>query len=76
MSQVRVHNFSVSLDGSGTREGQRLEARTAAARRPAVAGAALVVAAGLIAGGCSSSSKGSASSSTLACPSQPGTAVT
>jgi len=43
------------------------------ARRPAVAGAALVVAAGLIAGGCSGSGSGS---STLACPSKPGTAVT
>jgi alcohol dehydrogenase (cytochrome c) len=42
------------------------------ARRPAVAGAALVVAAGLIAG-CSGSSS---SSSTLACTSKPGTAVT
>jgi hypothetical protein len=26
MSQVRVHNFAVSLDGYGTGEGQRLEA--------------------------------------------------
>ena len=26
MSQVRVHNFSVSLDGFGTGEGQSLEA--------------------------------------------------
>ena len=26
MSQVRVHNFSVSLDGFGTGEGQRLDA--------------------------------------------------
>src|SRR6516165_11348891 len=43
------------------------------ARRPAVAGAALVVAAGLIVGGCSGSGSGS---STLACPSKPGTAVT
>jgi alcohol dehydrogenase (cytochrome c) len=42
-------------------------------RRPAVAGAALVVAAGLIAG-CSTGS--SSSSSTLACPSKRGTAVT
>ena len=47
------------------------------ARRPAVAAAALVVAAGLIAGGCSSSSNsGNGSSSTLACPSKRGTAVT
>ena len=46
-------------------------------RRPAVAGAALVVAAGLIAGGCSSSSSsGPGKSSTLACPSKRGTAVT
>ena len=52
------------------------EASTAGARRPAVAGAALVVAAGLIAGGCSSSSSSSGRSSTLACPSKPGTAVT
>ena len=52
------------------------EASTAGARRPAVAGAALVVAAGLIAGGCSSSSSSSGKSSTLACPSKPGTAVT
>ena len=36
-------------------------------------GAALVVAAGLIVGGCSGSGS---SSSTLACPSKPGTAVT
>jgi len=43
------------------------------ARRPAVAGAALVAAASLIAGGCSGSG---GSSSTLACPSKPGTAVT
>ena len=50
------------------------EASTVGGRRPAVAGAALVVAAGLIAGGCSSSS--SSSPSTLACPSEPGTAVT
>jgi glucose dehydrogenase len=48
------------------------EARTIGTRRPAVAGAALVVAAGLIAG-CSGSSS---SSSTLACPSKHGTAVT
>ena len=41
------------------------QARTAGARRPAVAGAVLVIAAGLIAGGCSSSSS---SSSTLAGP--------
>jgi hypothetical protein len=26
--QVRVHNFSVSLDGFGTGEGQSLDART------------------------------------------------
>ena len=46
-------------------------------RRPAVAGAALVVAAGLIAGGCSGSSSSSpGKSSTLACPSKRGTAVT
>ena len=43
-------------------------------RRSVAAGALLVVAAGLSAGGCSSSS--SSSSSSLACPSQPGTAVT
>ena len=49
------------------------EARTIGTRRPAVAGAALVVAASLIAGGCSGRSS---SSSTLTCPSRPGTAVT
>src|SRR6516162_9541469 len=49
------------------------EASTIGTRRPAVAGAALVVAAGLIVGGCSGSGH---SSSTLACPSKPGTAVT
>ena len=49
------------------------EASTIGTRRPAVAGAALVVAAGLIVGGCSGSGS---SSSTLACPSKPGTAVT
>ncbi len=52
------------------------KASTAGARRPAVAGAALVVAAALIAGGCSSSSSSSGRSSTLACPSKPGAAVT
>ncbi len=50
------------------------QAGTIGARRLSVAGAALVAAAGLIAGGCSSSSSGS--SSTLACPSEHGTAVT
>src|SRR6516162_7292408 len=49
------------------------EASTIGTRRPAVAGAALVVAASLIAGGCSGRSS---SSSTLTCPSRPGTAVT
>src|SRR6516165_7095155 len=49
------------------------EARTIGTGRPAVAGAALVVAAGLIACGCSGRSS---SSSTLTCPSKPGTAVT
>ena len=45
------------------------QARTAGARRPAVAGAALVIAAALIVGGCSgSSSSSSSSSSTLAGP--------
>ena len=43
-------------------------------RRSVVAGAALVVPAALTADGCSSSSSGS--SSALACPSKPGTAVT
>ena len=43
------------------------QARTAGARRPAVAGAALVIAAALIVGGCSGSSS-SSSSSTLAGP--------
>src|SRR5271170_6452393 len=53
------------------------KASTVGARRPAMAGAALVVAAGLIAGGCSSSSSSSKSStSTLACPSKRGAAVT
>jgi glucose dehydrogenase len=51
------------------------KASTVGARRPAMAGAALVVAAGLIAGGCSSSSSKS-STSTLACPSKRGAAVT
>ncbi|MFZ0191490.1 MAG: PQQ-binding-like beta-propeller repeat protein [Streptosporangiaceae bacterium] len=48
------------------------------ARRPAMAGAALVVAAALIAGGCSSSSSSTSksSTSTLACPSKRGAAVT
>jgi alcohol dehydrogenase (cytochrome c) len=50
------------------------EARTAGARRPAVAGAALVVAAGLIASGCSGSA--SSSSGTLACPSKRAATVT
>jgi alcohol dehydrogenase (cytochrome c) len=49
------------------------EAGKVGIRRPAVAGAALVITAGLIAGGCSSSTS---SSSTLACPSRHGTAVT
>jgi len=48
------------------------QASTIGTRRLAMAGAALVVAAGLVAGGCS----GSSSSSALACPSKPGTAVT
>ena len=53
------------------------KASTVGARRPAMAGAALVVAAALIAGGCSSSSSSSKSStSTLACPSKRGAAVT
>src|SRR5271163_877405 len=48
------------------------KASTVGARRPAMAGAA-----GLIAGGCSSSSSSSKSStSTLACPSKRGAAVT
>ena len=50
------------------------EASAVGARRSVVTGAALVVAAGLIAGGCSSAS--SSSTSTLACPSKSGTAVT
>ena len=48
------------------------EASTVGGRRPAMAGAALMVAAGLIAG-CSGSTS---STSTLACVSKPGTAVT
>ncbi len=55
------------------------EAVTVGPRRLAVAGAALVVAAGLIAGcsgSSSSSSSGGSNSSTLACPSKHGTAVT
>ena len=51
----------------------RIEPRTIGPRRLAVAGATLVAGAGLIAG-CSSGS--SSSSSTLACPSKHGTAVT
>src|ERR1700685_3724903 len=52
-------------------------ARRPGARRPAAAGAALVVATALIAGGCSSSGSNSSSrSSTLACPSERGAAVT
>jgi alcohol dehydrogenase (cytochrome c) len=50
-------------------------ASTVGTRRPAVAGAALVVAAALIAAGCSSSSSTSGSS-TLACASKRGPAVT
>ncbi len=49
------------------------EASTIGVRRSAVAGAALVMAAALIVGGCSGSG---GSSSTLACSSEPGTAVT
>src|SRR5580704_533192 len=45
-------------------------------RRPTVAVAALVVAVGLIQAGCSGGSSGSSSSSTLACPSKRGAAVT
>src|SRR5277367_1011135 len=52
------------------------KASTVGARRPAMAGAALVVAAALIAGGCSSSSSSKSSTSTLACPSKRGAAVT
>ncbi len=33
MSQVRVHNFPVSLDGFGTREGQSRDARPGCWRR-------------------------------------------
>ncbi|HWN61250.1 MAG TPA: PQQ-binding-like beta-propeller repeat protein [Streptosporangiaceae bacterium] len=52
------------------------KASTVGARRPAMTGAALVVAAALIAGGCSSSSSSKSSTSTLACPSKRGAAVT
>ena len=50
-------------------------ARTTGGRRPAVAGAAFVVAAGLIAACSGGSSSSSSSPSTLACPSNHGTAV-
>jgi len=50
-------------------------ARTTGGRRPAVAGAAFVVAAGLIAACSGSSSSSSSGPSTLACPSNHGTAV-
>jgi alcohol dehydrogenase (cytochrome c) len=61
-------------DGNTGARAVSRESGTVGGRQPAVAGAALMVAAGLIAG-CSGSSS-SSSPSTLACPSEHGTAVT